>query len=266
MAGPQTSPQHLTAYERAVCYYTIPRVTSPLTGGLIIAYAVVLAEAVGLLVYGVVSERDNLTWWGGALTIGAIVFGVIAFFVRSLQNAIHERRALAQAALAPDAEAASSDLPDPFAGHMLLRYRRRPGEDSLNIEDNSGKVHYRVESGRHNRHFHITTPDGNAVAEVEGYASRRSFLLDFSGRPGKVRVRRDGDELARAQRRYTLMDPSCDIFVSKPEEIHLVTRRGAIYRNDRLIGRIYTVHQFTYLDIETKSFSDGVLGYFVAMA
>jgi hypothetical protein len=54
--------------------------------------------------------------------------------------------------------------------------------------------------------------------------------------------------------------------VTSPDEVHFVTRRGAIYRGDRLVGRIYTVRQFTYLDIESNSFNDGVLGYFIAMA
>lgn len=263
---PRTPAEHLTAYERAVCYYTIPRVTSPLTGGLIIAYAVVLAEAVGLLIYGVVSERENLKWWGGALTIGAIVFGIVAFFVRSLQNAVHERRAMAEAARVPDSDPAASEIPDPFAGHVLLRFRRRPGESSFDIEDNHAQVKYRVTAQRHNRQFDITSADDSPVVRVEGLRSRRSFLFDFSGHPGKVVVRRDGEELARMERRFTLMDPSCDIFVSEPGEVHLVTRRGAIYRNDRLVGRIYTVRQFTYLDIESPSFSEGVLGYFVAMS
>lgn len=265
MAVPKTSPEHLTAYERAVCYYTIPRVTSPLTGGLIIAYAVVLAEAIGLLIYGVVAERQNLTWWGAALTIGAIVFGIVAFFARSLRNAVQERRAMAAAAGVPDADSTPSDIPDPFAGHIMLRYRRRPGEPEFQIQDNEGQLRYLAELGRHRRHFTISEPDRTSPMEVESMSGKRSFVFDFSGKPSRITISRDGVEVARAQRRFTLMDPSCDIFVSKPSEVHLVTRRGAIYRNGRLVGRIYTVRQFTYLDVELKSFSDGLLGYFVAM-
>lgn len=265
MAVPRISPEHLTAYERAVCYYTIPRVSSPLTGGLIIAYAIVLAEAVGLLVYGVASERENFAWWGGALTIGAVVFGIVAFFARSLQNAVHERRAMAEAARVPDTDEEYSGIPDPFAGHVLLRYRRRPGETEFEIQDNEGQARYRVKSSRSDWNFEIITADGSTKIDVEGYRGRRSFRFDFSGHPGEIVVRRNDVEVARAQRRFTIMDPSCDIFISQPAEVHLVTRRGAIYRNGRLVGRIYTVRQFTYLDVESKSFSEGVLGYFVAM-
>jgi hypothetical protein len=266
VAAVQTSRDHLTAYERAVCYYTIPRVTSPLTGGLVIAYAIVLAEAVALLVYGVAAERENFVWWGAASTISAIVFGIVVFFGRSLQNAIHERKALAQAALVPDSDSETSDLPDPFAGHLLFRYRRQPGIATFDIEDNSGAVRYHVKSASRDKRFEIVAADGRHVADVRALSSRRSFLFDFTGNPGKVVVRRGDTELAHALRRYTLMDPSCDIFISEPAELHLVTRRGAIYRNDRLVGRIYTARQFTYLDIESKSFSEGMLGYYVAMA
>lgn len=264
MAVSQTAPEHLTAYERAVCYYTIPRVTSPLTGGLIIAYGIVLAEAAGLLLYGLMTDRENLTWWGGALTIGAVVFGLFVFFVRSLQNAVRERRAMAQAALVPDSDEAVRGVPDPFSGHVLLRFRPARGRAELTIEDNEGNVRYRARPSA-GWGYTIESAEGAAVAEVRAHRTRRSFLFDFSGRPGKVTVERDGVELARAQRRFTLMDPASDIFVSEPEEVHLVTRGGAIYRNGRLVGRIYTVRRFTYLDVESKSFSEGLLGYFVAM-
>ena len=45
--------EHLNDFERAICYYTLPRVARPVTFGLIAAYVLCLAEAFAVFVYGV---------------------------------------------------------------------------------------------------------------------------------------------------------------------------------------------------------------------
>jgi len=52
-----TPPDTISDYERAVCYYTLPRVTSRVTLALVIAYAVCVFEALGALCIGVLFDN-----------------------------------------------------------------------------------------------------------------------------------------------------------------------------------------------------------------
>lgn len=264
MAAATDHSDHLTAYERAVCYYTLPQVTSPLNTGLVIVYGVILLEAIALLVFGVVRENPEFVRWGAIAAVSVVVFGVVIFFGRAFINAVREQRALAQAHAAPDLEE-DSGLPDPFEGHVLVRYHPNHHEKTVPIESNDGRVVRIVERLPGAREFTITQPDGSDPVTVSALRSRRSFVFDMSGRVSDIVVRRDGSEIARARRRYTLGDSSSDIFCEEPEPVHIVMRGGGFYRNDRLVGRFYLVNQVAYLDIEEPSFLDGVLAYFVAM-
>ena len=54
----------MTPYERAVCYYTLPKVIHPITLGLIWVYALCVIEAVGAFSYGVYTGDMDWTMAG----------------------------------------------------------------------------------------------------------------------------------------------------------------------------------------------------------
>ena len=77
MARIDMPPEHLTDYERAICYYTLPKITHPVTFGLLAVYVVCIIEALGVLAYGATTHREGITR-AGLLAVGGIVaFGVI---------------------------------------------------------------------------------------------------------------------------------------------------------------------------------------------
>lgn len=84
----------ITDYERAVCYYTLPKVITPVTIGLLSAYALCVIEAVAALAYGLYVGNRTWTLSGFYCLIGIIVFGMLAFTVRALWGDWRRRAAL----------------------------------------------------------------------------------------------------------------------------------------------------------------------------
>ncbi len=80
MSKSTSSEDRLTAYERAVCYYSLPRQKHPVTFVLIVAYGVCFLEALGALIYGCVSGAEVWRRWGTITLVASIIFGIAAFF------------------------------------------------------------------------------------------------------------------------------------------------------------------------------------------
>ena len=124
MALVEPPPERLSDYERAICYYTLPRISYPVTFGLIVAYAVCLLEAFAAVIYGLLWDHAAFAK-GGAAALGAIVvFGVVVFTARALLNEIRMRRALAVARGVPDAVADIKDIPSPGIFCCVIRCTR----------------------------------------------------------------------------------------------------------------------------------------------
>ncbi|MCH7959412.1 MAG: hypothetical protein IID08_04750 [Candidatus Hydrogenedentes bacterium] len=264
MSSTAAEKEHLNDFERAICYYTLPRVNRPVTFGLIVAYVVCLGEAVAVFVYGVATQNETWLGVGRLALIGIIGFGLIAFITRAFLNEVRTRRALAAAKGVHDATAPDDGTPDPFAGHILLRYRRhRPG-DAIEITDNSGRCQYRVQTEHHGKTWIVEDTEGRESAHIDARWGGRSFGFD-GGVPAVVGVSVDGKEIARLNRRRTWTTSVVDIVCEGPEREHFVVRDLGVYRDERMVGRVYRLRGYTYLDIERTSFCDAILGFFIAM-
>lgn len=266
MTHADEGPDHLSDYERAVCYYTLPRVTSPLTIGLVAAYAICLLEALGALCFGVLTGRNVWIEWGTICLAAIIVFGVVAFLIRAFLNDVRQRKSLAAAHGVPDAMPDEAEgLPDPFANHILLRLPRHRPPGPVSITDNEGTLRYTVETGAHGRSWTIRDEAGNEYAQVLTEAKGGSFLLNQST-PRKLVVRRGEEEIARLERGFSLMDSIVEIVCNGPTPQKFQTRGRNLYKEGKLIGRVYYIRRYIYLDVEEDSFHDGILSFFVAMA
>lgn len=253
----------ISPYERAVCYYTLPRVTHPLTLGLIAIYALCVLEAVAAYAYGLYSGDADWSSAGMYSFVGIVVFGIVAFFVRALLNDIRERKALAEARNSPMLTPAE-DVPDPFADHVLLRHPVHAKGSLFECSLGDDVMHYVVEHHPHSRTWVVRDAAGSEQFSVKVLAGIRSFSFSMN-RPKRMGVFRGAEAIAQIYRRGGLGATHTEITseVLSPKAI-LVRNRG-IYVNNALRGRIYTLSGYDYLDIHRDTLNDAILGYFITL-
>ena len=243
----------ITDYERAVCYYTLPKVVSPVTVGLVAAYVLCVLEAAAALAYGLIT--DNRTWTIAGLYcfVGIIVFGMIAFTVRAWRNDWHRRVALAVARNAPDA-VKDEDIPDPFESHLLVSRQALPETDVFVLATREGDISHYVEIKRRNAHWRVSDKHSTVLFDV----------LAVHG-PGHLRVLADKDHRASIQKRVSLRTTIAEVFLINPGEEKYAVNGGCIYFSDRMVGRIYRLRGRLFLDVEQSHMNDGLLALFVSL-
>ena len=260
-ARPTGGPDHLTDYERAVCYYTLPRVVHPISYGIVLAYGVCLLEAAGVLIYGIATQSPAFTRGGAIATVAVVLFGVIVFMIRALLNEVRGRRALLQARGVPDAGAAPADTPNPFAHHILLR-RPVGGTGNIACAEIGGERTYEIQCDRSG--WQVKEGSTGDTFEVRLLKGAGSFSFD-RGTPRCVAVFRAGKETARVERRPGL--PAARTEISRPAEARrLVVRSLGIYWRGHLVGRVYTLRGWHYLDLDANLFDEGALAYFLTVS
>lgn len=236
-------------YERVVCYYTLPKVISPVTVGLVAAYVLCVVESLVALAYGVYANDHTWTQAGLYACIGIIVFGMIAFTIRAWMTDLRIRMALAVARNAPDA-AREEDVPDPFENHILLSRPLRPTGDSIACVDQWGDISYHVEVKSPNAHWRVRDARNNVLLDVRAIHG-----------PGQVRVYAGKEHRASIERRMTLRGMTARVDLAEPDRRHYRITNGCIYDSDRMTGRIYRLRRRIYLDLERAHMNDGLLAY-----
>jgi len=265
MARIEMPPEHLTDYERAICYYTIPKVTQPLTYGLIVMYTVCLLEAVFLLVYGLVKDNDLITKVGMWSLVGVVILGIVAFLARAFLNEVKQRKALAVAKGVPDAISNIDDLPDPFEDHILLRHPMHRRGDLFPCTDNSGTLVYFVESSLSSHWWKIRDQHDSEVLRVHVESTAGTFLLSGTF-PARLAVYEGSEVIARLTRRFSFSAPAIRIECYKPKPREYLFTRDGIYRDKRIVGRIFYMHHSLYLDMEQGELHPAILALFVTMS
>jgi hypothetical protein len=262
MTQPDNKSERLTEFERAVCYETLPHVARPLTLRVVFAYTAVLLLSFVAMAYGVRTENRDWTTWGAIAFAVVVVAGIIGFLYRALFIAVRQRAALAQAEEMPNVESGFDELPDPFAGHALLRYYRVRDTDAKMITANRGETVYTAKRvGSHG--WEVRDPAGEPVVVVEASRPARSFSFDW-GMPSQFRVLRNGEPVAEIERRLTI-GPSCVEIRNLQTGETIEFRDGGIYDGEALVGRIYDIRNYLYLDVRQSRLDDAVLGFYVAM-
>ena len=263
MVAHSKSDEHLSDYERAVCYHTLPRVKHPLTLGLIAAYAACLIEALGAIAIGVYLDMPWWTKFGGVALVALIFFGLIVFTVRAFLNELRRKRALADVQGVPDARESASDLPDPFEHHVLLHHPSHTRGTVFSLTDNHDVTGFRVEASADHSQCTVTELASDTSFHVGTVEHGKSFQFGLN-LPALLKVERDGVEVARIRRRFSLAESLVDIEVCHPKPCTILVRNQGFYVGNRLVGRVYFLRGSLYLDVQKQYFNDGVLAYFVS--
>lgn len=254
----------LSEYERVICYYTLPRIAHPVAFWFLVVYAVCLVESVAVILYGLLGDRSGFVR-GGLYTFGGIVaFGIVVFVLRAFISEFKLRKALAVARSVPDAIADMEDVPDPFADHVLLRHPLHDLGDLFPCTDGRGKLLYFVESAPQSAWWKVRDAQDNEVLRVRVQATSRSFSLQAAV-PSKLVVLAGDEEIAHIHRRFSLTTPTVEVTCLGSEPKQYVLGRGGIFRDKRLVGRVYYLRQSVFLDMQRAEFHDAILGLFVTM-
>lgn len=254
---------HISDYERAVCYYTLPKVVSPITLGLIVAYAVCLLEAVLALGYGLWTENRTWTVAGAVALAGIVVFGMVAFTLRALINDLNRRAALAAAHNAPEASR-GNDIPDPFASHILISHPLNVASEVFACVTRDGDIAYYIEVIRPGAHWRVNSPQDQPLFEIMA-VQKASHWIFSAPLPARLSVFDGNPVVASIVRRATLRANVVDVFTVVPAETRHEVKNGCIYASGRLVGRIYTLRRNVYLDVERAHAVPGIIAHFVTL-
>lgn len=265
MAPPEAPQDRLSEYERAVCYYTLPKVISPVTYGIIAAYTFFLLQTLVLFIAALLAQNPRWTFIGGAALAAAIAGGLLVFTCQALYNEVRRAKALAAAGDTPNPERETDDFPDPFAGHLLFQY---PLEDTSTIYRCDKEIKtaaYRVEGPGRGFLRKVLTIEGVPYLTLKALEGIRSFSFG-RGLPGRIAVYEQGRETARIVRRITLGPPTAHIQCLLPEPRGYTARSGGLYYQGRLVGRIYILRKQLYLDIDREHFHPGIFAHYLSKA
>lgn len=264
MSTPDSRDERLTEFERAICYDTLPRVTRPLTFGAVAGYTAALVASFLLIAYGVRGDHAFWKTWGTVAFAAVVCFGLIGFVYRALFIAVRQRAALAQAGEMPNVESGFDELPDPFSGHTLLRYFRVGENAAKTVTGNKGETIYAVTRVPGAHTWEVRDPAGEVVVRIEASRPPRSFSFDM-GSPSQFRVMRGDRQTGEIERNFSFGPGRVDIRTERDSARPLVFREGGLYDGEALVGRVYDLRNYLYLDVRTSYLDDAVLAFYVCM-
>lgn len=256
--------EHLSEYERAIYYYTIPRVTHPVPVGVLVLYLFIIIQTIIVIAYGISTAQPQWTQGGTIALALCVVVGVVTFLFRGFVHELRERSATAVAKSMPDADSQFDEIPNPFADHILLRYPVHSGDSQLSITNNKGQTLYTATLGEEGQSVSVIDHEDKPVFN----AKLDTHLLSFSfetGSPSRIEVEVDGTLVARVRRRSNFGPAHVDIECMGGNPQTYEFRGGGIYCDEELVGRIYEVRKYHYLDIRKEHFRDGILGFFITI-
>ena len=257
--------EHLSDYERAIFYYTMPKITTPFPVGMVVVYAIMLCLALASLVYGVATEQME---WIRSGTIGLCFGGIVGvgtFLLRDFINQVRSRTALASAKNMPDADSQFEDIPDPFKEHVLLRNPIRHNDKVMPLKNNKNTTQYTAELSDEGKRF--TLFDSTHEILFEGIMDQHAHSFSFEGGGARqVIVKKGGQEIAEVVRNTSIRLLEVDIY-SKTEGNSNTYKclSGGLYLDSQLVGRVYEVRGYHYLDIKKEHLCEAILAFFVTI-
>lgn len=261
---PDPKSERLTEFERCVCYDTLPQVTRPVTLGLIALYTLLLIASFLLMAYGLRADHPRWELWGPRLFGLTVALGLVGFTLRAIADSVRKRAALAEAGVMPNVESGFDALPDPFAGHALLRFYREPGSGSRTVTGNRGEIAYTIVPRESGNAWDVQDPAGERVFRVEAAAPSRSFSFD-AGTPSALRIFRGEQESGRVTRHWSFGPGRVEIAGLRQPAKPLVFRGGGIFDGEALVGRIYSIRNYLYLDVKQSYVDDALLAFYFCM-
>jgi hypothetical protein len=263
MARLDAQPAPLTPYERAACYYTLPRIAPPMPAAFVFLYGGLLSALLATLCIVAVYGSSRATY---GVVIGVVVVafsGMAVVMVRSTLAEVRTRRVLQEAHDAPNVETQDDSLPDPFANHILMRHATdRMGRLTACTSDDHD-IEYFIDNTRGDSQWILRTPQDQEMMTVLATGGVGSFAF-VPSQAQRFTVYAGGAEIARIQDGGTLLHPQTDIVCYMPTTCTYTVKDGGIHFEGNLVGRVYFFNDAHYLDIEREHLNDGTLGYFVS--
>jgi hypothetical protein len=270
---PQTedTEEQISEFERAVRYYTLPRVVYPVTMGAICVFAVFLLQALAAISYGWLAENSEWFSRGLFFLCWLVGLGSVAFLAQAFLNEVRQRRTLNQAQGIPNPTGIEEDLPDPFSDHLLLRHPVAVRGEFFSCTNEERALMFFVDSakerwlelGRSKKDtWNVRTAQDEEYCHIRIEGGPLSFSLD-PALPGRLVVTKEGEVIARITSRFSFTAIHTEIKILQPEERAYSVRHQGIYYEEKLVGRLYNVRQSGYLDIKKDHFNEGILAYFL---
>lgn len=257
----------LTEYERAVCYYSLPRLVSPISYALIVAYGVCLLEAFAAMFVGIIARDEQWRSIGATAAVVMLTFGLIVFSGRAFLNDFRRKKLLAEARNAPPpAKMHARDVPDPFASHVLVQHPDATRGNFFTVSEAGTDHAYVVTLDAAKKIWTVSNSDGSERFRVDTQSGLKSFSFGPQDLPSRLGVFRGDKEIARIRNRSGLRHPRTEIKTLADDQSPVYVRADGIYCDDRLVGRIYRLRHAYYLDVEKEFFSDPLLAFFITVA
>jgi hypothetical protein len=260
-------PVHITPYERATLYYTLPRIVRPLRPVFVLVYSIVLLGLLAALTWAAIESDERAIAILMGLIILAALIGIAATMGHALLNEIRTRRLLKEARESPPVQSADPSLPDPFEGHVLLRHPGNADGQLTACSYDDEHIAYILDNTLPGGVWQVRSPQDEPRFTIHRGPQRGSFYL-LPSRQREYFVRdASGDtpaEIAHIRPAGTPLRPQTEIRGHNPARTYCI-RDNAIYLDTQLLGRIYYTQGAWFLDIKEDHLNEGILAYFVTL-
>ena len=238
MARLDAEPAPLTPYERAACYYTLPRIAPPMPAAFVFLYGGLLSALLAALCIVAVYGSSRATY-GVVIAVVFVAFGGMAVvMVRSTLAEVRTRRVLQDAHDSPNVETQDDSLPDPFANHILMRHvADRMGRLTVCTSDDL-HIEYFLDNTRGGSEWKLRTLQDQEKISVLATGGVGSFAF-VPSQAKRFGVYTGGAEIARIQDGGTLLHPQTDIVCYMPTTRTYAVIDGGIHFEGNLVGRVY---------------------------
>ncbi|GEM_PF-1226733 len=255
----------ITDYERAMCYFTFPKISYIISPGVVFLYTLLIILSFSILFVGIAYDNLTIANLGGILAIIVAAGGVLVLVGRTVVYEYRWRKYLEGANNIP--QQIASELPDPFQNHTLICISVETRDSNLfPCIDRSGEVIFFVEEVEKDRKWIIKSPQDIEIAKIEGKSSLFTFVISYK-LPLKLRVY-EGENLSY------LVKPKWSLFninfivsdYKQTPNVHYIILDTGIFLNKKLIGRFYQLRKFFYLDVEQPHFNLGLLALLIYLS
>ncbi len=251
----------LTDYERAVCYFTLPKLVYHISPIGLFVYSIFVIITFSVTFWALAFGNQILLYIGTISLIVIALFGFVLFTGRALLSELRWRRCLAEAHGTKKEE--TLDLPDPFEQHELYLIPQKEKEGTLfPCSNRDGEVIYFIE----NRGDGWIVKDvlENEVCKI---TARRSWLsISFTYRkPVILDIYRGEKKIARLKPRFSFYGSAYLITIFDPQPDTYWIIQSGIFHQGELVGRIYQLRKIQYLDIQKQHFNPGILAFLITL-
>ncbi|HOK09524.1 MAG TPA: hypothetical protein PLT82_04580 [Candidatus Hydrogenedens sp.] len=252
---------HLSDYERAVCYFTLPRIVYRLNPILLLVYFIIVFVSFSVTCWGLILGNQQVLYIGTVSLVFITLFGIIFFTGRALLNELRWRKYLAEAHVAVQQNIV--DLPDPFLNHNLYII---PGdvrkEGLFPCVNSEGEIYFFVEEKEKEKKWIIKDPLEKEICYI--LAKRSWFSITFTSTAPKILdVYKENKHIATIKPKFSFFGSAYVVTLfGNNSEPYWVLQSG-IFLHDELVGRIYQVRRNLYLDIKKEHFNLGLLSFFI---